>query len=78
MENLKDTVSTICGVLFVICGAILGVQTEVAMPKWIITTAVVVSAISAAITMYMTGKNPNGTKKTIEQVTKQNAGVTNP
>jgi uncharacterized membrane protein YfcA len=67
MNNLKDTITTVCGILFAVCGAIIGIQTQVALPEWIITVAVVVGAISAAVTMYLTGKNPDGTKKTPEQ-----------
>jgi hypothetical protein len=67
MENLKDKITTISGLLFVICGAVLGVQTQYPLPKCVVTIAAVLASVCAAVTMYMTGKNPNGTTKTSEQ-----------
>lgn len=67
MNNLKDTVTTICGILFAVCGAVIGIQTQVSLPAWLITAAVVIGAVCAAVTMYLTGKNPDGSKKTPDQ-----------
>jgi hypothetical protein len=73
MENLKDTATTACGLIFVICTALLGVQTQVVLPKWVLTACIIGIAISGAITMWLTGKNPDGSKKSIEQVENQNS-----
>lgn len=68
MSNLKDTLTTICGLLFVVCGAVLGVRTEVVMPNWIISICIITMAICGAVSMYLSGKNADGSTKTTSQI----------
>jgi hypothetical protein len=72
MENFKDMATTICGLVFIVCTSLLGVQTQVVLPKWVLTACIVGIAISGGLTMWLTGKNPDGSKKSIEQVVGQN------
>lgn len=73
-SNIKDTVTTICGILFVIGGAIASVATAgIALPAWLVSGSIVVATVSASIVAFLTGKNPNGTTKSEAQVVTQNA-----
>ena len=64
MKNLKDTVTTICGIIIAICGAILGLSVSgIALPTWVITVCTILSAIAAAINGVLIGRNPNGSVK---------------
>ena len=69
MSNIKDTITNICGVVFVIAGAVAAVATAgVALPVWLTAGATTAAAVSAAIIGYFTGKAPNGTAKTPAQI----------
>ena len=69
MKNLKSTLSTICGIIVVISGAILSLpQYGVEIPVTITAIAGTLSAISVGVIGYLTGKNPDGTPKTNDQV----------
>ena len=75
MSNLKDILSTILGVLLAIFTAIGGLNIAVLhLPTWITTVAVIGVAICGAIIGVITGKNPNLSSKTPEQVDAQNNG----
>ena len=63
MKNLKDTVSTICGLLFAISTSLLVVPS---LPGWVTTALGIIMAVSGAIIGVMTGKNPNGSTKVID------------
>lgn len=64
MENLKDKITNIAGVLIAIGGVIVILeQSGVILPQWIITTGIVLASLGGAIVSYFTGKNPNGTVK---------------
>lgn len=68
-SNLKDTLSTVFGLLAVVCGAIVSVATAgVALPAVVVTIATVGGAISVGIIGWLTGKTPSGDKKTPEQI----------
>lgn len=68
MTNLKDTLSTICGIVFAVCVALLAVPGLPVIVTQIATGGV---AVSGAIIGILTGKNPNGTTKTIDPATGQ-------
>ena len=73
-SNLKDTLSTVCGVVFAIGTAILGVAASgVVLPGWLTAGATAVIAIAGGVLGFLTGKNPNLSTKSAEQVTEQNA-----
>ncbi len=72
-SNIKDKVSTICGVLAAIGGGILVVgQSGVVLPSWLTAAAGTTVAVCTAIIGYLTGKAPNATVKTTSQVVDQN------
>jgi flagellar motor component MotA len=72
-SNLKDTVTTICGIVFVIASTLLGLNLQgIALPHVIIVIAGTLVAVTTAVTMYLTGKAPNGTNKTDNQIGDQN------
>ena len=73
-SNIKDKLSTFCGILAAICGALLVAgESGVTLPSWVKATAGAVSAVCLAIIGYLTGKTPAAEKKTISQVIDQNA-----
>jgi len=76
-SNLKDKLSTICGILAAICGGILVAgQSGVNLPGWVNAVAGAVSAVCLAVIGYLTGKTPAAKPKSINQVIDQN--VPNP
>ncbi len=73
-SNIKDKLSTICGILGAISGGILiAAQGGLSLPGWLIATAGTISAVCLAIIGYLTGKTPAAAKKTEDQVIDQNA-----
>jgi len=66
--NLKDTISTICGVIFAICVALMAVP---GLPVIVTQIAAGGMAVSGAVIGIMTGKNPNGSTKVIDPTTGQ-------
>lgn len=66
--NLKDTLSTICGIVFAICVALVAVP---GLPVIVTQIAAGGMAVSGAIIGIMTGKNPNGSTKVIDPATGQ-------
>jgi hypothetical protein len=70
-SNIKDKLSTFCGLLGAIAGAIL--LSGVELPAWLKTVCGATSAVCLAIIGYLTGKTPAAKPKTEEQVIDQNA-----
>jgi len=76
-SNIKDKLSTFCGILAAVCGALLVAgESGVTLPGWLKATAGAVSAVCLAIIGYLTGKTPAAKPKSINQVIDQN--VPNP
>ena len=75
-SNLKDLISTICGIIIAVCGAGTGIiwQLGVTLPKWVTPVAIALAGIATLVLGIITGKNPNLTTKTDAQVTAQNNG----
>ncbi len=71
-SNIKDKLSTICGVLIAIGGGILVVGQTVKLPEWLNAAAGAVMAVCTAIIGYLTGKTPAAKAKTSDQVVNQN------
>ncbi len=72
MKDIKSTLSTICGVLGVIGGAILALpQYGIEVPAIVKAVAGTFVAMSVGVIGYLTGKNPDGTAKTTDQIAKQ-------
>ncbi len=72
-ENVKDRATSVFAVVFVVCGAILATNGEVisgraiALPWTLLVIAKVLLGVSVALTMLLTGKNPDLSKKTDSQ-----------
>ena len=75
MKNLKDKLSTICGIIFLIGGAIVSVGATggAILPVWLVSGAGVATALSGAVIGILTGKNPDGSTKSIPQIDTQNS-----
>lgn len=72
MKNLKDTLTTICGVLGLICGVIVTLPLDGAIiTPTLKTIAGAIASLSIAIIGFMSGKNPNGSTKVIDPATGQ-------
>lgn len=75
MKNWKDTLSTVCGLIAAIAGAIVvASQSGLTLPAWLISVCGALSTICLALIAWMQGKNPNLSVKTPEQVDKANTG----
>jgi len=73
MKNLKDSLTTAAGVLIAIGGLLLSLSTAgIVLPTWCKTLSVALPIIGGAIIGYFSGKNPNGSVKTPEQIAAQN------
>ena len=76
MSNIKDTLSTICAWVTVVGGAVLAAVVSGALVlsptiTGILTTIV---GVAIAISQFLTGKLPNGTTKTPDQINAANNG----
>ena len=73
MKNLKDRLTTICGILILIFGAGTGViwQVGIELPVWLSVSSLAIAGISAAIISYLQGKNADGTTKKPSQLEAQ-------
>lgn len=67
-SNLKDKVTTICGLVFAVSTALLAID----VPPVVKTVCGVLAAVSVALIGYFTGKAPSGAQKTEGQVTEGN------
>jgi hypothetical protein len=72
MNNLKDKLSNICGIILAICTALVTTTASgISLPTWLITACGILIAISGAIIGVLTGKAPDGSTKTPRQITEQ-------
>jgi membrane protein DedA with SNARE-associated domain len=75
MKNLKDKLTTICGVIIAICGAISSLSAGgIVLPSWLITTCIILTAASGAVIGFFTGRRPNGGSMNNKQIEATNAG----
>lgn len=75
MSNLKDTLTTVCGWVTVVGGAVLGAVAagQITLPASVTGILGGVVAIALAVTQFLTGKNPDGSTKSVSQVSDQNS-----
>ena len=72
MKNLKDIISTICGILVLISGLAVSLSAQgIVISPSLNSVFIIVGTVSASIIAYLTGKNPNGSTKTIDPDTGQ-------
>ena len=68
-SNLKDTLTTICGIVLAISGGLVTAHISgLVLPAWLVTASGVLATVSGAIIGWLTGKAPNATTKTPDQV----------
>jgi hypothetical protein len=78
MDNIKDTMTTIAGYLGAfafVSATIVGslIQSGIVIPLFVTALIGACGAASVAILGWYNGKNPDGSKKTVAQITEQNA-----
>ena len=74
-SNIKDTISTICGILIILGGALATINAAALhLPVWVTALGGAMATIGTAVIGILTGKNPDGTTKTTDQVVQQNTG----
>lgn len=75
MKNLKDTVTTICGIIIALSGGIYAAdQAGIVLSPKLVSGSVLAGILATSILAYFSGKNPNGTTKTPEQIEAQMKG----
>lgn len=78
MKNLKDKITNLAGILLLVGGGIMTASTVVALPAFLVTYSTVAAAIGGSIVAYATGKNPDLSSKTPEQIAAGLAPVMSP
>lgn len=65
MKNLKDTATTIAGIMGAVAVGIgtMAATPDLVLPTWIKTIGVICGALSPVILGYFSGKNADGTPK---------------
>lgn len=85
LSNIKDTLTTICAWVTGICAAVIGLPLAIqqasptvvfTLPPIVTTICVTLGAIALITTQVLTGKNPDGSTKSVTQVTTQNTQST--
>ncbi len=72
MIDIKSKISTVCGVIILVCGVVLALPLQgLVIPTGVTSIATIVLSICGGIIGVLTGKNPDGSSKTAEQVQKQ-------
>ena len=71
MKDLKNTLTSIIGLLIAICVSLLGVSGEVTLPEWLTVSCVIVIAVGTAFVGWATGRNADLTKKCDAQLWNQ-------
>jgi len=74
MKNLKDTLTTIAGILIAASGTVMTVNQTApgVIPESITTAATIAGVVALSVLGYLTGKNPDGSTKSANQVDTQN------
>ena len=75
MSNIKDTLTTIAGILAAVGTAVVTFVTAlpqtVTVPDWVTVIAGILGAVGLAIIGFFNGRNPDGSAKTITQIKDQ-------
>lgn len=71
MKDLKNIISNTLGLVILLCAALLGLIKEGTLdmlPEWVTTVCLAVPILATVVISWMTGKNPDLTAKTKEQL----------
>lgn len=69
MKNLKDKLTTICGVAILVAGTVVAVASGgVAIPAVVAISAKTIGIIAISVMGYLSGKNSDGSEKTDKQI----------
>jgi len=73
MKNLKDFVTTTCGILIAVCGAVvIAVHSGlVILSEPMVNASTLIVIVATAVSSYFNGKNPDGSRKTPSQIAAQ-------
>ena len=73
MDDLKSKATTIAGLIFAVCSAIVAASTSgfIVLPVAVVTIAGLLAAISGAVIGFFTGKNADGSAKSASQIQDQ-------
>lgn len=63
MKDWKNILTNICGLIILICAALVGISTQVVLPSWVMTACIIAGAVCGAIVAWTTGKKPDLSKK---------------
>ena len=76
LSNIKDWLSTICGLIIALCGPGTGILwlNWPTMPHWLTITLLVLAGVAVYVKALLVGKNPDGSTKTSDQINALNAG----
>lgn len=75
MKNIKDKLTTLAGFLIAVCGAVAVLPTQgIALPTWATPAMTITVTLCGAVIAFLTGKNPDGSRKTKDQIEAQNRG----
>lgn len=68
MKDIKNTVTTICGLVVAVCGSLLAASFAAKFPEWLQITLGALVAVATAVMGFYSGRNSDGTKKTPGQI----------
>jgi hypothetical protein len=74
-SNLKDVVTTTCAIVIAACAGVLGAEHagQLQLSPTVSGILTLIPFIATAVIGVLTGKNPDGSTKSAEQVTNQNS-----
>lgn len=72
MKNLKDILTTIAGFVILLSGTLLTIG-EPTISLEYLGYCKIAGVAAASVIAYLTGKNPDGSTKSVEQINDQNA-----
>ena len=74
MKNIKDKLTTLCGVIIAVCGVLTGLsQSGIVLSSGVQTGSIIAGSLAGGIIAFFTGKNSDGSTKLPEQLTSNQA-----
>ncbi len=76
MKNIKDTITTVCGIIMAVAASISGLDIALTqagykdfLPSWVLPTSIVILGITGAINGFFIGKKSTGKTKNDNELT---------